>query len=125
MKKKRSTAYHVWLLILVVLFGLFAVQKRGTGGIGRFFGPITLVREAGKGNNNFFAARPYQGPIGAGARTIKTGAPIAIGKIADTPAADAVRLRGGQGRIARGIDPQPAHRCKHQQPGGKGNAERG
>jgi len=27
----------------VVLFALFAVQKRGTGGIGRFFGPITLV----------------------------------------------------------------------------------
>jgi KUP system potassium uptake protein len=27
----------------VVLFLLFAVQKRGTGGIGRFFGPITLV----------------------------------------------------------------------------------
>jgi KUP system potassium uptake protein len=30
-------------LTLVVLFGLFAVQKRGTGGIGKFFGPITLV----------------------------------------------------------------------------------
>ena len=30
-------------LTLVILFGLFAVQKRGTGGIGRFFGPITLV----------------------------------------------------------------------------------
>ena len=29
-------------LTLVVLFGLFAVQKRGTGGIGKFFGPITL-----------------------------------------------------------------------------------
>jgi KUP system potassium uptake protein len=26
-----------------VLFGLFLVQKRGTAGIGRFFGPITLV----------------------------------------------------------------------------------
>jgi KUP system potassium uptake protein len=26
-----------------MLFGLFAVQKRGTGGIGKFFGPITLV----------------------------------------------------------------------------------
>ncbi len=30
-------------LTLVVLFGLFAVQKRGTGGIGKFFGPMTLV----------------------------------------------------------------------------------
>ena len=30
-------------ITLVVLFLLFAVQKRGTGGIGRFFGPITLV----------------------------------------------------------------------------------
>ncbi len=30
-------------LTLVVLFCLFAVQKRGTGGIGRYFGPITLV----------------------------------------------------------------------------------
>jgi KUP system potassium uptake protein len=30
-------------LTLVILFGLFAVQKRGTGGIGKFFGPITLV----------------------------------------------------------------------------------
>ncbi|WP_043112530.1 KUP/HAK/KT family potassium transporter, partial [Pseudacidovorax intermedius] len=28
---------------LVVLFCLFAVQKRGTAGIGRFFGPITLT----------------------------------------------------------------------------------
>ncbi len=28
---------------LVILFGLFAVQKRGTAGIGQFFGPITLV----------------------------------------------------------------------------------
>ncbi len=30
-------------LTLIVLFGLFAVQKRGTTGIGKFFGPITLV----------------------------------------------------------------------------------
>jgi KUP system potassium uptake protein len=30
-------------ITLVVLFALFAVQKRGTGGIGKFFGPITLV----------------------------------------------------------------------------------
>jgi KUP system potassium uptake protein len=28
---------------LVILFFLFWVQKRGTGGIGKFFGPITLV----------------------------------------------------------------------------------
>ena len=30
-------------ITLVVLAGLFAVQRFGTGGIGRFFGPITLV----------------------------------------------------------------------------------
>lgn len=30
-------------LTLVVLFCLFAVQKRGTAGIGRYFGPVTLV----------------------------------------------------------------------------------
>ena len=30
-------------LTLIILFGLFVVQKRGTGGIGKFFGPITLV----------------------------------------------------------------------------------
>lgn len=34
---------YVIPLTLVILFSLFAVQKRGTGGIGRFFGPITLV----------------------------------------------------------------------------------
>ncbi len=28
---------------LIILFCLFAVQKRGTSGIGKFFGPITLV----------------------------------------------------------------------------------
>jgi KUP system potassium uptake protein len=28
---------------LIILFALFAVQRRGTAGIGRFFGPITLV----------------------------------------------------------------------------------
>lgn len=40
-----SPALHRWVvpLTLVVLFVLFAVQKRGTGGIGRYFGPITLV----------------------------------------------------------------------------------
>ena len=30
-------------LTLVILFVLFAVQKRGTAGIGKFFGPITLI----------------------------------------------------------------------------------
>jgi KUP system potassium uptake protein len=30
-------------LTLVILFALFAVQKHGTGGIGKFFGPITLL----------------------------------------------------------------------------------
>src|SRR6218665_1740788 len=34
---------YVIPITLVVLFCLFAVQKRGTGGIGKFFGPITLV----------------------------------------------------------------------------------
>ena len=40
-----SPRFKEWVipLTLVVLFGLFAVQKRGTGGIGRFFGPITLL----------------------------------------------------------------------------------
>jgi KUP system potassium uptake protein len=30
-------------LTLAILFGLFMVQKKGTSGIGKFFGPITLV----------------------------------------------------------------------------------
>jgi KUP system potassium uptake protein len=30
-------------LTLVILFGLFVVQRHGTAGIGRFFGPVTLV----------------------------------------------------------------------------------
>jgi KUP system potassium uptake protein len=36
---------HDWVipLTLIVLTGLFAVQRFGTGGIGKFFGPITLV----------------------------------------------------------------------------------
>ncbi len=34
---------YVIPLTLVILFGLFAVQKHGTSGIGKFFGPITLV----------------------------------------------------------------------------------
>lgn len=40
-----SPVFDEWVipLTLLVLLGLFAVQKRGTGGIGRFFGPITLV----------------------------------------------------------------------------------
>ncbi len=40
-----SPALHRYVipLTLLVLFVLFAVQKRGTGGIGRYFGPITLA----------------------------------------------------------------------------------
>jgi len=34
---------YVVPLTLVILLGLFMVQKHGTGSIGRFFGPITLV----------------------------------------------------------------------------------
>lgn len=34
---------YVIPLTLIILFGLFWVQKRGTGGIGRFFGPITAI----------------------------------------------------------------------------------
>ncbi|MDQ7747188.1 potassium transporter Kup [Hydrogenophaga pseudoflava] len=34
---------YVVPLTLLVLFALFFVQKRGTGGIGRFFGPITVL----------------------------------------------------------------------------------
>lgn len=34
---------YVIPVTLLVLFCLFFVQKRGTGGIGKFFGPITLV----------------------------------------------------------------------------------
>jgi KUP system potassium uptake protein len=36
---------HEWIipLTLIVLTALFAVQRFGTGGIGKFFGPITLV----------------------------------------------------------------------------------
>ena len=30
-------------ITLVILFGLFALQKHGTSGIGKFFGPITIV----------------------------------------------------------------------------------
>jgi KUP system potassium uptake protein len=40
-----SPRFKDWVipLTLVILFFLFAVQKRGTSGIGRFFGPVTLV----------------------------------------------------------------------------------
>ena len=40
-----SPAFHRFIvpLTLVVLFLLFVVQKRGTAGIGKFFGPITVV----------------------------------------------------------------------------------
>ena len=34
---------YVMPLTLVILLALFMVQKRGTGGIGKFFGPITLA----------------------------------------------------------------------------------
>jgi KUP system potassium uptake protein len=34
---------YVIPLTLVILFGLFFVQKRGTTGIGKFFGPVTVV----------------------------------------------------------------------------------
>ncbi len=34
---------YVIPITLLVLFALFFVQKRGTGGIGKFFGPITLL----------------------------------------------------------------------------------
>ncbi|MFC5607127.1 potassium transporter Kup [Variovorax soli] len=34
---------YVIPITLVVLFGLFALQKHGTAGIGKFFGPITLI----------------------------------------------------------------------------------
>jgi len=34
---------YVVPITLVVLFGLFVVQKRGTSGIGKFFGPITVL----------------------------------------------------------------------------------
>ncbi len=34
---------YVIPLTIVILFGLFAVQKRGTAGIGQFFGPITVI----------------------------------------------------------------------------------
>ena len=40
-----APSLHNWVIpiTLVVLTGLFAVQRFGTGGIGKFFGPITLV----------------------------------------------------------------------------------
>jgi KUP system potassium uptake protein len=40
-----APALHEWVipLTLLVLTGLFAAQRYGTGGIGRLFGPITLV----------------------------------------------------------------------------------
>ena len=34
---------YVIPLTLIILFGLFVVQKHGTGGIGKLFGPITVV----------------------------------------------------------------------------------
>ena len=37
---------YVIPLTIIILFGLFAVQKRGTSGIGKFFGPITVMCKA-------------------------------------------------------------------------------
>jgi KUP system potassium uptake protein len=34
---------YVIPITIAILFGLFAVQKRGTSGIGKFFGPITVI----------------------------------------------------------------------------------
>jgi polar amino acid transport system substrate-binding protein len=40
-----APSLHNWVMpiTLLVLTGLFSVQRFGTGGIGKFFGPITLV----------------------------------------------------------------------------------
>ena len=40
-----SPLFKEWVIpaTIVILLGLFLVQKRGTAGIGRFFGPITLL----------------------------------------------------------------------------------
>jgi KUP system potassium uptake protein len=40
-----SPAFKDWVipLTLLILFALFAMQKHGTAGIGRFFGPVTLL----------------------------------------------------------------------------------
>jgi KUP system potassium uptake protein len=40
-----SPKFEEWVipLTLIVLLCLFMVQKRGTGGIGKFFGPVTLI----------------------------------------------------------------------------------
>ena len=38
-----ALSHSVIPLTLAILFVLFWVQKRGTGGIGKFFGPLTLV----------------------------------------------------------------------------------
>ena len=40
-----SPKFHAYIvpLTLIVLFLLFIVQKRGTAGIGKFFGPVTLL----------------------------------------------------------------------------------
>ena len=38
-----ASAPYVLPITVVILVGLFAVQRRGTGGIGRMFGPVMLV----------------------------------------------------------------------------------
>ena len=43
--KEVSTAFESWVLpiAVVILVGLFSVQRRGTGAVGKVFGPIMLV----------------------------------------------------------------------------------
>lgn len=40
-----STSFHDWVvpIAIVIIVGLFVVQKRGTGAVGRVFGPIMIV----------------------------------------------------------------------------------
>ena len=40
---RRTFKKAVIPLTLLILFGLFVVQKHGTAGIGKFFGPVTLL----------------------------------------------------------------------------------
>ncbi len=40
-----SSAFKPWVVPLtcIILIGLFAIQRRGTGSVGRLFGPIMLL----------------------------------------------------------------------------------
>ncbi len=40
-----NTSFHDWIvpIAIVIIIGLFLVQKRGTGAVGRVFGPIMIV----------------------------------------------------------------------------------